>query len=82
VKTVLATLPEDGWTRLSAGGGAKGPRWYDWQWLPLADPMDPSWRRWLLVRRRASDPTALRGSVVFAPRDTTLAEVVRVAGTR
>jgi SRSO17 transposase len=27
VKTLLATLPGDGWTRLSAGDGAKGPRW-------------------------------------------------------
>ncbi len=82
VKTILAALPEDGWARLSAGEGAKGPRWYDWRWLPLADPMDPSWRRWLLVRRRVSDPTERRGYVVFAPQATTLAEVVRVAGTR
>jgi SRSO17 transposase len=44
--------------------------------------MDPSWRRWLLVRRSVSDPTELRGYVVFAPHDTTLAAVVRVAGTR
>jgi SRSO17 transposase len=82
VQTILAALPEDGWTRLSAGEGAKGPRWYDWRWLPLADPVDPAWRRWLLVRRRVSPPTELRGYVVFAPQDTTLAEVVRVAGTR
>jgi SRSO17 transposase len=82
VKTILAALPKDGWTRLSAGDGAKGLRWYDWHWLPLADPIDPKWRRWLLVRRRVSDPTELRGYVVFAPQDTTLAEVVRVAGTR
>jgi SRSO17 transposase len=27
VKTMLAALPEEGWTRLSAGDGAKGPRW-------------------------------------------------------
>jgi SRSO17 transposase len=33
VKTVLAALPADGWTRLSAGAGTKGPRWYDWHWL-------------------------------------------------
>jgi SRSO17 transposase len=33
VKTVLAALPEEGWMRLSAGAGAKGPRGYDWRWL-------------------------------------------------
>jgi SRSO17 transposase len=41
VNTILASLPAEGWTRLSAGDGAKGPRWYDWCWLPLADPLEP-----------------------------------------
>jgi SRSO17 transposase len=48
----------------------------------LADPIDPAWRRWLLLRRSVSDPTELRAYAVFAPQDTTLEEVVRVAGTR
>jgi SRSO17 transposase len=82
VKTVLATLPTDGWTRHSAGAGAKGPRWYDWCWLPLAAPMQPAWRRWLWVRRSISQPTELTAFVVFAPQATTLAEAVQVAGTR
>jgi SRSO17 transposase len=38
VKTRLTALPEAGWSRLSAGDGAKGPRWYDWHWQPLAAP--------------------------------------------
>jgi SRSO17 transposase len=82
VNTILASLPAEGWTRLSAGDGAKGPRWYDWCWLPLAEPLEPGWRRWLLVRRSLSEPTELRAYVVFAPQATTLAEVVRVAGSR
>lgn len=82
VKTLLAALPEDGWTRLSAGDGAKGPRWYDWQWLPLADPVDPQWRRWLLVRRSMSAPQEMTAYMVFAPQVTALEEVVRVAGSR
>jgi SRSO17 transposase len=82
VNTLLAALPEEGWTRLSAGDGAKGPRWYDWHWLPLAEPLEPDWRRWLLVRRSVSDPADLTAYVVFAPQRTTLEEVVRVAGTR
>jgi len=45
VKTIVAVLPGEGWTRLSAGDGTKGPRWYDWRWLPLADPVDPAWHR-------------------------------------
>jgi SRSO17 transposase len=82
VNTILATLPSEGWTRLSAGDGAKGPRWYDWRWLPLAEPIEPEWRRWLLVRRRVSGPTDLAAYVVYARQDTSLEEAVRVAGTR
>jgi hypothetical protein len=41
VKTLLAALPDDSWTRLSAGDGVKGPRWYHWRWLSLTEPLDP-----------------------------------------
>jgi SRSO17 transposase len=82
VKRLLAALPEEGWTRLSAGDGAKGPRWYDWCWLPLAAPLAPGWWRWLLVRRSSSTPTELTAYVVFAPHATPLQEVVRAAGSR
>jgi SRSO17 transposase len=82
VNTLLASLPVEGWTRLSAGDGAKGPRWYDWRWMSLGDPVDPTWRRWLLVRRSLSAPADLTAYVVFAPQPTTLEEVVRVAGSR
>ena len=82
MKTVLAALPADGWTRHSAGAGAKGPRWYDWCWVPLAAPLHPAWRRWLLVRRSVSVPPELTAFVVFAPQATTLAEMVQTAGTR
>jgi SRSO17 transposase len=82
VKTILATLPEDGWNRLSAGDGAKGPRWYDWRWLPLAAPLAPGWCRWLLVRRSLTTPMELTAYVVFAPQAATLPKVVGVAGSR
>jgi SRSO17 transposase len=82
VNTLLAHRPTEGWTRRSAGDGTKGPRWYDWRWWPLAHPLEPGWRRWLLVRRSLSEPTELTAYVVFAPPETTLDEVVRVAGSR
>jgi SRSO17 transposase len=82
VTTTLAAWPEAGWTRRRAGDGAKGPRWSDGCWLALAAPVEPHWRRGLVVRRRVREPTARRASVVFAPAATTLEEVVRVAGTR
>jgi SRSO17 transposase len=82
VSTVLAALPEDGWIRLSAGEGTKGPRWYDWRWLPLAAPLEPRWCRWLLIRRSTSEPADLAAYVVFAPEHTPLEAVVQVAGRR
>jgi SRSO17 transposase len=82
VKALLTGLPVEGWTRLSAGDGAKGLRWYDWRWGALADPVDPTWRRWLLVRRSLSAPADLTAYVVFAPQPSTLEDVVRVAGSR
>lgn len=66
IKELLATLPDEGWTRLSAGDGAKGPRWYEWYLVPLNRPLQDSWRRWVLVRRNPADPTELRAFLVFA----------------
>ncbi len=82
VKAILATLAAEGWCRLSAGDGTKGPRWYDWRWLALAAPRQLHWRRWLLVRRSLHDPTELTAYVVFAPQATVLETVVQVAGSR
>jgi SRSO17 transposase len=82
VKTLLAMLEEEGWCRLRAGDGTKGPRWYDWRWLPLATPLQPHWRRWLLIRRSLSDPTERTAYVVYAPETTALATVVQVVGRR
>lgn len=82
VKTLLAMLQEEDWCRVRAGDGTKGPRWYDWRWLPLAAPCQPHWRRWLLVRRSLSDPTERTAYLVCAPETTALATVVQVVGRR
>jgi len=82
VSELLATLPTDGWARLSAGDGTKGPRWYDWLRIPLSNPLVAGWRRWLLVRRSLSDPSDLAAFACFAPAETSLEELVRVAGCR
>jgi SRSO17 transposase len=82
IKTILAELPTDGWERLSAGAGSKGPRLYDWRYLELSTPAQRGWKRLLLVRRSISDPSELTAYIVFARADTTLTELVRVAGMR
>ncbi len=82
ISTYLADPPTDGWQRLSAGDGAKGPRWYDWVRLPLSAPLVDGWARWVLLRRSVADPTDCTAYVCFCPAGTTLADLVRVAGTR
>ena len=79
---IAAALPPAAWVRLSAGDGSKGPRVYDWARVRLARWPVPGWAHWLLVRRNLDDPTALAYYVVFAPAGTTVATLVRVAGTR
>ena len=80
--TLVARLPAEAWTRLSAGDGSQGPRWCDWAWLPLAGDCPSGWGRWLLARRSLSDPRELAYYRVFAPVGTPLAEAVRAAGSR
>ena len=82
VKTILAGLPSEGWEQISAGHGSKGLRLYDWLRLELHEPAAIHWKRWLLVRRSLSDPDELTAYIAFAPAQTRLATLVRVAGTR
>jgi SRSO17 transposase len=82
VNTLVAALPEEGWSRLCAGDETQVSRWHDWRWMPLAAPSDPQWRHWLVVRRCISDSQEVATYVVFAPHETPLAEVVRVVGSR
>lgn len=74
--------PEEGWKRLSAGDGSKGPRLYDWARLPLNPPMQEGFERWLLVRRSIEDPEGLTAYTVFAPENTTLEALAGAAGSR
>lgn len=73
-------VPADGWHRLSAGDGSKGPRLYDWAHLPLRDAPE-GWDKGLLIRRRLADGD-LTFYFTFAPSGTALKDLVRVAGTR
>ncbi len=82
MSTYLADPPADGWRRLSAGDGAKGPRWYDWARQPLLAPLGDGWQRWVLLRRSVADPAELTAYVCSAPVGTTLADLARVAGSR
>lgn len=75
-------VPLEDWVRLSAGDGAKGPRWYDWTRVPIRPWKAPGKGHWLLVRRSIAKPDELAYYVCFGRAETTLEELVGVAGTR
>lgn len=81
VDALAAALPPDAWQRHSAGDGAKGPRVYDWAYVPHAGAA-PGWQLGLLVRRSVAAPDDLAFYLTHAPETTPLAALVRVAGTR
>jgi SRSO17 transposase len=84
VGLLAALLPEEAWVVLSAGEGSKGPRLYEWAWLQLPDETEAAseWARWVLIRRSLSDRSERAYYRVYAPATTTLAQVVRVTGSR
>lgn len=84
VGLVAALLPEEAWVVLSAGEGSKGPRLYEWAWLRLPDETEATSERarWVLIRRSLADRSERAYYRVYAPAATTLAEVVRVTGSR
>jgi SRSO17 transposase len=75
-------VPADGWHRLSAGAGAKGPRLSDWALLPFRGAVPADWAKGLLIRRSLGEKQELAFYLTAAPPGTTLADLVRVAGTR
>ena len=79
----LEDVPRNGWQRLSAGDGAKGPRLDDWAYLPC-DWLDAAsgWRKGLLIRRKLAHPEVFTFSLTLAPEAAGLSDLVRVAGTR
>jgi SRSO17 transposase len=82
IKAIIETLSREGWERLSAGAGSKGPRYYDWLRLEINPPEQEAWKRWLVFRRSISDPSEVAAYLVFAPATSGLGEQVRVAGKR
>jgi hypothetical protein len=52
------------WSRISAGQGAKGRRWYAWSRLLLSTPgVSDGWGRWLLTRLLTTQAEHFGGTV-------------------
>src|SRR5713101_8281627 len=70
------------WQRLSMSEGSKGPRLFDWACVPLLHRWEDDGQHWLLIRRDLTDPNEKAYYFVFAPRGTTLSEMVQAIGAR
>jgi SRSO17 transposase len=79
---LIATVPAEAWVTHSCGAGSQGERLYDWTWIRLPYESAAGLAHWLLARRSLSDPTELAYYRAFGPTDTSLTELVRVAGMR
>ena len=81
VEDWLEDVPARGWRRLSAGDGAKGPRLYDWAYLPYRTPPAPGWKTGLLIRRNPADGGCAHFST-WCPVGTTIEALITVEGRR
>jgi SRSO17 transposase len=82
VEDWLEDVPAKAWRRLSAGDGAKGPRLYDWAYLPYRSLAAAGWQKGLLIRRSLAEPDKLAFYLTLSPAATRLEELVQVAGMR
>ncbi len=79
---LTADLLPAAWQRLSCGDGVQGERIYDWAFLPLRPAQQDGWLHALLVRRHPTRTEELAYYLVHLREGTSLAEVVRAAGSR
>jgi SRSO17 transposase len=75
---LAAGLPDTAWQQLSAGVGAKGPRWYAWAWIQI----DATGSNQTLLIRRNTTTGELAFYRCYSPAPVTLSTLVRVAGIR
>ncbi|MBT3152324.1 IS701 family transposase [Streptomyces sp. CHD11] len=89
IEGLFAQAPAEAWEKISCGDGAKGPRVYHWAAvrLPAVTEFDyqgevPHRMRWALARRSISKPGEIAYYLAYTPLETTVQELVRVAGAR
>lgn len=82
IGALAAAVPADAWNRLSCGEGSQGPRVFDWASIILDPAARPGWVRSVLIRRHPTRTDEVAFYLVYAPADTPLPVIVRVAGAR
>ncbi|TDU80628.1 DDE family transposase [Streptomyces sp. KS 21] len=82
VHDLFPGLPRQKWKRRSCGDGAHGPRAYDWARVEVRPWHREDCRHWVIARRSVRRPEEISYHVAYCPAETTLDELIRVAGSR
>ncbi|WP_395358130.1 hypothetical protein ACHGLA_00610 [Streptomyces sp. YH02] len=89
IEGLFAQAPDEAWEKISCGDGAKEPRVHHWAAvrLPAVAEFDyqgeiPRRMRWALARRSIRKPDEIDYYLAYAALETTVQELVRIAGTR
>ncbi|MET7685971.1 hypothetical protein [Streptomyces sp. NPDC005423] len=82
VHDLFPGLPRQKWKRRSCGEGAHGRRIYDWARVEVRPWHREDRRHWVLARRSVSRPEEISYYIAYCAADTTLDELIRIAGSR
>jgi hypothetical protein len=85
VRALIVQVLVENWQRQSVGAGTLGLRLYYWARIDLLAGFDPGGPRWLLAYRSIptdGEPAQLAFHVCAGPAETTLEQLIAVAGTR
>lgn len=84
-EAVCQSLSPEQWQRLSCGQGSKGEREYEWARVAVNCGDSGDFQRWLVFRRsleQLDQAQHISYYQVFAPKNTSLATIAKVAGRR
>ena len=82
VHDLFPGLSRQKWKRRSCGEGAHGRRIFDWARVEVRPWHREDRRHWVLARRSVSRPEEISYYIAYCPADTTLDELIRIAGSR
>ena len=82
ISAILASLPEDRWSRLNVGHGTKGERVYDWMMIDINTPSELPGQRKLLFRRSISKPDEICAYLCYSPENANLEVFAGIAAVR
>lgn len=82
VHDLFNDLPRQKWKRRSCGNGAHGPRVFDRARVEVRPWLREDRRHSVIARRSVSRPQEISYYIAYCPADTTLGQLIHVAGSR